>query len=129
MAQNLDASLMPTGDTESRRRQRVPVTLPVRFRPCDQDQPSGYHGGWILDLSVGGVLLRCDAPVGLIGSGTKLHVQLRLGDDCLLEATGKVVWMVVSPSDNSHLLGVCFTDLDPEDKKTLHGFMEPSHSK
>ena len=114
---------MPTDKIENRCLQRVPVTLPVRFRPCDQDQQSGYQDGWALDVSVGGVLLRCDAPE-LIGSGTKLRVVLRLGDYCLLEATGKVVWMKKSPWDNAHLLGICFIDLDPEDKETLHRLME-----
>ena len=110
---------MPGGNPENRCLQRVPITLPVRFRPCGQDQQSDYRGGWTLDLSAGGMLLRCDAPVELIWRETKLRVQLRLGDDCL-NATGKVVWIVVSPSDNSLLLGICFIDLNPEEEDTLH---------
>ena len=119
----------PTGISERRRFRRVPVTLPVRFRLCDQEQQSGYQGGWSQNLCSGGVLLRSDAPVELIGSETKLRVQLRLGNDCLLNAMGKVVWMEESPSDNSHVLGICFTDLDPDAKEALHRFMEPLHSK
>ena len=116
--------LRPPSNPERRYLQRVPVTLPVRFRLCDQDQRPGYRGGWTLDLSAGGMLIRCDASIGLVGRETKLRVQLRLDDDWL-NAMGKVEWMQVFPSDNSHLLGICFIDLDLEDKETLHRFMKP----
>ncbi len=125
------------GNSKLRCLQRAPVILPVRFRLCDQEQQSGYWRGWTLDLSVDGMLIRCRAPVPdggehgregrpvdvLIGSGTKLRVELRLGDDYWLNATGKVVWMEVSPSDISHLLRICFIDLDPEDQDTLQRFV------
>ena len=115
--------LITDSDAKTRSLPRMPVTLPVRFCLFDEEQKDSHRGGWALDLSLGGMLLRCDAPVGSMEGETKLHVQFPVGIKWL-NATGKVVWTQASPSDNSHLLGICFIDFKDEDRELLQRFVE-----
>ena len=129
--------LLTDGDAKTRSLPRMPVTLPVRFclfdevlaprdeerKPSEKEQADSHQGGWALDLSLGGMLLRCDASAGSMEAETKLHVQFPVGIKWL-NATGKVVWTQSSPSDNSHLLGICFIDFEGEDEDLLQRFME-----
>ena len=105
----------------------MPVTLPVRFRLCDEKQEDNYLGGWALDISVGGMLLRCDATVRSMGIGTELHVQFPVST-AWVSATGKVVWTQPSPSVSSQLLGICFVDFNDEDRDMFQRFMESGPS-
>ena len=104
------------------------MTLPVRFRLCVQDQSSSYRGGWTEDLSSGGLQLRC-TPVEFVSSEAEIHAQVRLGDDCWINATGKVAWMKTSRLNDFQLLGICFVDLGPGERDTLRDFVEPRHSE
>lgn len=115
--------LLTGSDAKTRSLPRMPVTLPVRFRLFDEEREDSHRGGWALDLSLGGMLLRCDAPVGPMEGETKLRVQFPVGIKWL-NATGKVVWTQSSPSDNSDLLGICFIDFEGEDKDLLQRFVE-----
>ena len=117
---------MSTTQIEHSRFHRLRARLPVSFWSVSRGQ-SECKQGHTVDLSAGGLLLRCGRLdeaflADLVESGytLDLHVQFREGG-YELPARGKVVWM--EGSSDGFLVRVCFIGLMAENEDLLHDFM------
>ena len=116
--------------SQKRRFVRLEVVLPIKYRKYTGN-PS-FHGsfnvGRTRDLSIGGVKMSVSKP---IPAGTKLDMELELGDDIRPYIIGKVLGGEDKVSDgiSRRVEKVSFIEVDPEAQDMMMKFIFENQRK
>ena len=104
---------------------RCRVELTVGFWSLGGDEaPIEYMKGRTIDLSEGGLLLRCDRFEDgflddLVNDDARFAMRIHLsGDLDWVRATAKVVW--IEDSDGELLIRACFVEIDEECQEKIN---------
>lgn len=103
------------GRREARRFSRRETLLPVVVRAAGNRVEAGIRLD-SLDLSEGGAFLRSDL---LFEVGEELHLDIPLGAGQSLTATGRVAWVTRGTSGAAAGMGIAFTRLPEETRRSL----------
>jgi hypothetical protein len=103
---------------------RLPIELAVRFTTRTGDEAGTPRTGTTVNLSAGGLLLRCRLPDeatldGLLRGTVKLEVVLDLPTFGPLHALARAVWVERS-DDRDGRIGVRFVDLPAAQREQVH---------
>lgn len=106
---------------------RIPISLPVRYRFEVPGQAAVSGDGSTVNLSAGGLLLRCRPPqepilMGLIAGRGQVEIGIELPGSGPLQATGQPMW-AERPGGGECLIGLRFLDLDEEKQGRLRAFV------
>jgi len=118
MADRLDAAYQAAGQpatvTEQRAGPRVAVQVDVGVL-----SESNFYAGVAADVCTGGVFVSTPAP---LPEGTEVALYFSLGDGATLHAEGIVRWTRSKTSDLPAGMGVAFTLLSDDDRRTIADF-------
>lgn len=123
---------------ERRRQKRIEVRLPTRYRIIGGagEKATGEVQAEALNLSMMGLMLQTDhvetqglSLLPMHGTDAKRHLELELelpGDEGLLTATGRVIWVRESKAGDKHkyTAGVLFSYLGEDDQDRLRDFVQ-----
>ena len=110
---------------DKRKLYRKMVSLKCVFRPANSPEELKIRG-IIRDVSMGGLRITVDRlgfrnyiPI----PGDELFVSTYFESNQKVNMTGKVVWLKKGGTDGTISLGMAFTQMDPDDRKSLGFFL------
>ena len=104
--------------------ERIRIAVPVRFCVAGQAALPIYNDGETIDLSCGGMLLRCAELTEafleeLVEEDNLLRVKVLVRSGQWLNVRAKVVWMEREEDDSRVMLRSCFVGLTPESTRLI----------
>ena len=113
--------------------ERVRVAVPVRFCVAGRAALPIYDDGETIDLSCGGLLLRCDDVSEafleeLIEEDHALRVRMLVRSGKWAKARARVVWMERDEATDTVLLRACFVGLPAESTRLIDELLASPHA-